>query len=92
MLTTLARRLPASFFLVSMLACTGCGDGAPEGSSGPGAGGASASSASGSGPRLRFITNGTSDWWNAVEKGMHDGAAEFKSGAALSKPAGDRSG
>ncbi len=25
-----------------------------------------------------FITNGSSDWWNAVEKGMTDGAAEFK--------------
>jgi ribose transport system substrate-binding protein len=25
-----------------------------------------------------FITNGTSDWWNAVEKGMNDGAAQFK--------------
>ena len=25
-------------------------------------------------PRLMFITNGTSDWWNAVEKGMSDGA------------------
>ena len=25
-----------------------------------------------------FITNGTSDWWNAVEKGMNDGAAEFR--------------
>jgi ribose transport system substrate-binding protein len=25
-----------------------------------------------------FVTNGTSDWWNAVEKGMNDGAAEFK--------------
>ena len=24
-----------------------------------------------------FITNGTSDWWNAVEKGMNDGAARF---------------
>jgi ribose transport system substrate-binding protein len=25
-----------------------------------------------------FITNGTSDWWNAVEKGMNDGAAQFQ--------------
>jgi ribose transport system substrate-binding protein len=24
-----------------------------------------------------FITNGSSDWWNAVEKGMHDGAKKF---------------
>ncbi len=78
MRTTLARRIPARFFLVSILACTGCGDGSPEGSAGPGSGGTSSSSASGGGPRLRFVTNGTSDWWNAVEKGMNDGAAEFK--------------
>jgi ribose transport system substrate-binding protein len=79
--TTLARRIPARFFLVSILACAGCGDGSPEGSAGslgPGSGGSSASSASGAGPRLMFVTNGTSDWWNAVEKGMNDGAAEFK--------------
>jgi ribose transport system substrate-binding protein len=29
------------------------------------------------GPKLLFITNSNADWWNAVEKGMHDGAAEF---------------
>ena len=37
----------------------------------------SSSSTSGSGPRLMFITNGTGDWWNAVEKGMEDGGAKF---------------
>ena len=25
-----------------------------------------------------FVTNGSSDWWNAVEKGMNDGADKFK--------------
>jgi ribose transport system substrate-binding protein len=43
---------------------------------GPSAPGSS-STRTGAGPRLIFITNGTSDWWNAVEKGMNDGAAEF---------------
>ena len=76
--TTLARRIPASFILFSILICAGCGGGSPESASGPGPGGAGASSASGGGPRLIFVTNGTSDWWNAVEKGMNDGAAEFK--------------
>ncbi len=76
--TTLARRIPASFILFSILICAGCGGGSPESASGSGPGGAGASSASGGGPRLIFVTNGTSDWWNAVEKGMNDGAAEFK--------------
>jgi ribose transport system substrate-binding protein len=35
------------------------------------------SGSGGSGPRLMFITNGNSDWWNAVEKGMYDGAKDF---------------
>ena len=77
MLTKKAPRYPASLLLVSILACSGCGDGSPDGggaSGSPGGGGG----ASGSGPRLMFITNGTSEWWNAVEKGMNDGAAEFK--------------
>ena len=29
------------------------------------------------GPRLIFITNGSSDWWTTLEKGMNDGAKEF---------------
>ena len=36
-----------------------------------------------------FITNGTSDWWNAVEKGMNDGAAEFPARVEMRRnPAG----
>ncbi len=51
-----------------LLAAVGCGRSGGEGSaSGPDAGG----------PRLLFITNGNSDWWNAVEKGMRDGGNEF---------------
>jgi ribose transport system substrate-binding protein len=33
--------------------------------------------AGGAGPRLIFVSNGNSDWWNAVEKGMVDGGKEF---------------
>jgi ribose transport system substrate-binding protein len=76
--TTLARRFPARLVFVSLLACAGCGDSSPTSSSGPGSSGVGTSSASGSGPSMIFVTNGTSDWWNAVEKGMNDGAAEFK--------------
>ncbi len=28
-------------------------------------------------PRIVIVTNGSSDWWSAVEKGMSDGAAKF---------------
>ncbi len=75
---TIIRRIPARLFLVSLLACVGCGDGSSVGPGGPGTTGANAPGVSGEGPRLVFITNGTSDWWNAVEKGMNDGAAKFK--------------
>jgi ribose transport system substrate-binding protein len=78
--TSNIRRIPASLFFVTVLACIGCGDGSSNGPAGPSGGGESGSktSATGDGPRLVFITNGTSDWWNAVEKGMTDGAAKFK--------------
>jgi ribose transport system substrate-binding protein len=82
------RRYPASLLLISILVCAGCGDGAtdsgasPSGS--PGTGGTS-SGGSGPGPRLMFITNGSSDWWNAVEKGMNDGAAEFKAQVEMNR-------
>jgi ribose transport system substrate-binding protein len=33
-----------------------------------------------------FITNGTSDWWNAVEKGMRDGAKEFGAQVEMRRP------
>lgn len=47
-----------------------------------GCGGASDESGAGGGPASRsgseilFITNSNADWWNAVEKGMQDAAAE----------------
>jgi ribose transport system substrate-binding protein len=36
-----------------------------------------------------FITNGNSDWWNAVEKGMNDGAAEFKAQVEMRRNEGE---
>ena len=49
----------------------------PDGAAGPGPGGHQAPLRAAAGPRLIFITNGSSDWWTTVEKGMHDGAKEF---------------
>lgn len=60
------------------LALAGCG-----GSGGESGATASATGAPGPGsvakaePRLIFITNGESDWWAAVEKGMIDAGARF---------------
>jgi ribose transport system substrate-binding protein len=81
-------RLRAGHLVVfSLLACAGCGDGGSGGGATPtgtpGPGGATSAGSGGSGPRLIFITNGTSDWWNAVEKGMNDGAAEFHAQAEM---------
>ncbi|HEV3122229.1 MAG TPA: substrate-binding domain-containing protein, partial [Isosphaeraceae bacterium] len=40
------------------------------------------------GPKLLFITNSNADWWDAVEKGMHDGATDF--GAQVEMRRNDR--
>lgn len=57
----------------ALVAAAGCGGGE---ASAPGkAAGAKA------GPRLMFISNSNSDWWNAVETGMNDGGKAF--GAAV---------
>jgi ribose transport system substrate-binding protein len=66
-----------------MLACIGCGDGSVNGPAG--SPGATPSSSSGAGPQLMFVTNGTSDWWNAVEKGMNDGAAKFQAQVSMKR-------
>lgn len=44
----------------------------PPPTGGGGGGGGSAER-----PRILFVTNSNADWWNAVEKGMKDGGAEF---------------
>jgi len=66
-----------AFWALWAAALGGCGgDPAATGPAGAGRAG-SAPSTGGAGPRLRFITNTNSDWWNAVEKGMTDGGAKF---------------
>ncbi len=60
-----------------MLCLAGCGGTETVSSSSPGNATANGASTSGKGPRLMFVTNTTSDWWSAVEKGMLDGAAKF---------------
>ena len=66
--------------VVGLVMASGCGGEADHsGTASPTSGGGPAkegSSASG-GPKLLFITNGNSDWWNAVEKGMNDAAQAF---------------
>jgi ribose transport system substrate-binding protein len=44
------------------------------------------------GPRLLFITNSNADWWNAVEKGMLDGGAEFGAQVELRRNEGQPEG
>src|SRR4051812_11214480 len=65
--TIKTRRCSASLLLMTILACAGCGDATTDGSGSPsgssGTGGAASSGGPGSGPRLMFITNGSSDWW-----------------------------
>ena len=43
-------------------------------------------------PRLVFVTNSNADWWNAVEKGMEDGAAEFGAKVELRRNQGQPQG
>src|SRR4051794_40472136 len=52
----------------------------------------SAEGGPGSGPRLMFITNSNADWWNAVEKGMKDGAAKFGARVELRRNEGQPEG
>ena len=46
----------------------------------------------GQGPRLMFITNSNSDWWNAVEKGMKDGGEKFGAEVELRRNEGQPEG
>lgn len=76
-----------TFVILYSLTLAGCGGSTPVA---PGAAAPATSVAakpSGSAlPRLMFITNGTSDWWNAVEKGMRDGAQEFGAEVEMRRP------
>jgi len=44
------------------------------------------------GPKLLFITNGNSDWWSAVEKGMQDGGEKFGAQVEMRRNDGQREG
>ncbi len=94
-LTNLRRHGAKAVFL-SLLACAGCGQSEPETGSSPapaaGPGGSTSSGKSGSAPRLVFLTNGNSDWWNAVEKGMNDGAAALGAQVEMRRNEGDTAG
>ena len=46
----------------------------------------------GSGTVLMFVTNTNSDWWNAVEKGMNDGAEKFGAKVTLRRNEGTSEG
>lgn len=63
------------------------------GGSGEAPGGvASPSGVTSEGPRLMFITNGNSDWWNAVETGMRDGGKAFGARVELRRNEGQPEG
>src|SRR5262249_25137395 len=83
-------RTVSLLFCLVAISSISCGDGSSDavvGSATPAAAGGAASS-SGSGPRLRIITNGNSDWWTAVEKGMTDAAREFGAQAEMRRNTG----
>jgi ribose transport system substrate-binding protein len=67
---------------------SGCGGTPDQSRQAPGG----AAAGSGSGPRLMFISNSNSDWWNAVEKGMKDGAAKFAAQVELRRNEGQPEG
>jgi ribose transport system substrate-binding protein len=81
---TVTGRNASSLLLLFVLASAGCGDGGPDASGDSPA--SNKTSTGGPGPRLMFITNGTSDWWNAVEKGMNDAAQEFGAQVEMRRP------
>jgi ribose transport system substrate-binding protein len=74
-----ASRIVSSCLFLLVLSSVGCGGGSSDGTPGSAGGSPAGSktSSGGSGPRLMVVTNGSSDWWNAVEKGMNDAAKEF---------------
>jgi ribose transport system substrate-binding protein len=76
------------FSLVLLLAA-GCGDSAPSPSPGTSPG---TQTAGGKAPKLLFVTNSNSDWWNAVEKGMTDGGKDFECAPEMRRNNGEIQG
>lgn len=77
MQATWFRRRPRWLCALAWLIVSGCGGSSEDAAPGPGAAPGSSKGASSGAPHLLFITNGNSDWWNAVEKGMTDGGEKF---------------
>jgi ribose transport system substrate-binding protein len=64
--------------VVGVVLAAGCGGTADHsGTSAPQANSPGSSGAPSGSPKVLFVTNGNSDWWNAVEKGTADAAKEF---------------
>jgi ribose transport system substrate-binding protein len=72
-----ARRSASSSFFLLALAAVGCGDRSSDDGTASASSAGVRTPAGRPGPRLMIITNGNSDWWSAVEKGMFDAAKEF---------------
>jgi ribose transport system substrate-binding protein len=64
----------------------GCGGGAAD-STGP-----AATGGAGKAVKLLFVTNSNADWWDAVEKGMNDGGAEFGVSVVMRRNEGSTQG
>ena len=85
------KRFAGGLIAAACLAASGCG-GSGEPAAGPVGAGPGATPAAGKDaaakPLLVFITNGNSDWWSAVEKGMEDGGKEFGAEVVLKRNEG----
>jgi ribose transport system substrate-binding protein len=83
-------RVTGRLCALAVVFVAGCGSPSDQGET---AGGSPRGSAEGgTGPRLLFITNSNADWWNAVEKGMLDGGAEFGAQVELRRNEGQPEG
>ena len=91
MVFTDIRRCAGTWAVLAMLACAGCGDGSSTGGANP-SGAGDGSRASDTSPRLVFITNGSSAWWNAILKGMIDGGRNSRPSVQMRHNEGESSG
>jgi ribose transport system substrate-binding protein len=83
-------RVTGRLCALAIVMVAGCGSPSDRGETAGGSPGGSAKG--GTGPRLLFITNSNADWWNAVEKGMLDGGAEFGAQVELRRNEGQPEG
>ena len=66
------------------LISAGCG-GTMDGPAGPSAGKAGAGGKAPAGGRIVLVTNGNSDWWSAVEKGMKDAGTKLSADVEMKR-------